>query len=191
MSRRMLIPCCLVLLLMWAAAVARAGKKPHVMLDKDSYSPNLSGKLEGYKNKEVFLADFENQAEDTRIWYYYSPDRNTTYEASPTLHSYLWYCWEKALWKLDLRRVYRDESPSGDIPELRLVFTAWSDRNFLCSVTILKKAAVVFSKSFDVKFDEPAPTDTAQLEQRAYRQMDGIISTILSDDGVKKALEAL
>ncbi|MEW6366652.1 MAG: hypothetical protein AB1714_18640 [Acidobacteriota bacterium] len=190
MSRRMLLPCCLILLLTWAVAPLQAAKKPHVMLDKDSYSPHLSGNLEGYKNKEVFLADFENEAEDTRIWYYYSPDKNTTYEASPTIQSYLWYCWEKALWKLDLRRVYRDSSPSGDIPELRLVFTSWSDRNFVGTVTIWKKAAVVFAKTFDVKFDEPSPAETAQLEQRAYRQMNGIISTILGDDGVRKVLEA-
>ena len=44
-----------------------------------SYYPVFTADLSEYKGKRVYLMNLNNQARDTTVWYYFSPDRQFYY----------------------------------------------------------------------------------------------------------------
>ena len=182
----------LIMVLVLGVAVTANAKKMKIYVQQDKYAPNMGNTLNVYKDKTIFLANFENQAENTSIWYYYgknSKGKKIYYEAAPTLQSYLWYCWEKALLAGGMA-VHRDTNPKPqEVPELRITFTSWSDLNFDCEVTVLKANQQLLRKKYTITFD-PAedPDDEAKLEQRAYQSMDKIITSIMGDPELQNAV---
>ncbi len=84
--------------------------------------------------------------------------------------------------------VYKRDYPIPDeVPELQLVFTSWSDINFSCNITLFKYHHIIYQDEILVKFEPALINNLDDLEQRAYKQMDKIISTIL---GNKKVIDA-
>ena len=165
---------------------AGSGQKT-IWVQQDKYKPDLQNELYNvYKNKEIFLSYFTNKAEDTSIFYYYAKDQSIAYEGAPTLQSYLWYCFEKALISLNML-VYKSDYPIPDeVSELQLAFTSWSDNNFTCNITLFKYGHIIYQDEIMVTFEPAATNNLDDLEQRAYKQMDKIISTIL---GNKKVID--
>jgi len=77
---------CFVVSLFLVLAVAILGcqgvKVPFsqgVKVPLDNYKASFSGGYEAYKGKRVYLMNFDNQANDTSVWRYYSPDKKFGY----------------------------------------------------------------------------------------------------------------
>ena len=184
---RKLIILILTLALVLGFALTANAKKIKIWVQQDKYTPNMDTSLEAYKKVKIFLANFENKAENTTIWYYYGKDskgKKVTYEGAPSLQSYLWYCFEKAMLGAGMS-VYRDTAPNLSTPELQLTFSSWTDLAFDCEVSLLANRQQLFRKTFNITFEPATSDDPAQLEQRAYKQMDKIISTIMSEEKLK------
>lgn len=59
--------------------------------------PELTVDHSVYKGKRVYLMNFENQANDTSVWYYFSPDKKFRYDTDTFIHNYFWYSFQAAL----------------------------------------------------------------------------------------------
>ena len=75
----------------------------YVYIQQDKYAPQLHENLNVYKGTSVYLTGFTNQAGNTTMFYYYSPDKGACYEGSPSLQSYLWHCFSKAFTQLGIK----------------------------------------------------------------------------------------
>ena len=62
-----------------------------------NYYPAFTTDLSEYKGKRVYLMNFDNQARDTTVWYYFSPDKQYAYSGNSMIQNYFWYSFEKAL----------------------------------------------------------------------------------------------
>ena len=175
--------------LLFLVAVSCVPYRSYVWVKQDVYNPKASAKLADYKDRAIFLANFENRAENTTLFYYFDPDHEMYYEGAPTLHSYLWYCFEKALQRAGVL-VYRDTAPPT-VPEFQLSFNSWSDEVFKCYVRLLKNGMIQFQKEFRITFQPPAHPDPEAMEVRAYEDMDKIIETIFLDPALKEAFDKL
>jgi hypothetical protein len=158
----------------------------YVYVQQDKYTPQLHENLNVYKGTAVFLNSFENRAQNTSMFYYYSPDFGVTYEGSPSLHSYVWYCFKKAFTSLGMR-VY-EADPPADVPEIRLVFTTLTDREFKFEVTVLKDGQEVFKNTYAIAAPAPEDMRPEALEERAYRMIDAAVSSILFDQKFQQSL---
>ncbi len=154
-----------------------SGCRTFVELSSDRYVPRLPPTIYGYEGTQLLMQGFENRANDTSIFYYYSPTSRASY-GGPVLASYLWYSFQKALLRLGIH-VY-NQPPAAPVPEMRLGFLSWNDQHFQCEVQLLFPGQVPFVKQYGIT--SPAPVeDPAYMEQQAYRQVDQIVSRIFDD----------
>jgi len=175
-----------VMVLVLSLSITAEAKKTKIYVHQDKYPADVASSLAAYKGKTIFLANFENNANNTTIWYYFRPDnKKVIYEAAPTLQSYVWYCFEKAM-KAAGATVYRDQAPVA-VPELRLSFTSFSETEFTARVELIKNGKSAFVKNITVTDEATQSMDQAELEERAYEQMDKIIKGVMLEPDLKKA----
>ncbi|MBM4356430.1 MAG: hypothetical protein FJ109_21985 [Deltaproteobacteria bacterium] len=151
----------------------------YVFVSQDRYVPKLPPEAEDYRGRTVYMPGFENRAEDTSVFYYYSPDRSATYEGAPSLQSYLWYCFEKALKKAGMA-VYHEGGPVG-APELWIAILSWTDRKLVVEVVLLKETVEVYRAKFTIHGKPPVDGQPEQLEKAAYQMIDNAVAGILRD----------
>ena len=164
-------------LLSLLVVLSLSGCRTFVELNSDRYVPNMPDTIRGYQETQLFLQGFENRANDTTIFYYYSPSSGASY-GGPVLASYLWYSFQKALLRLGIH-VY-DSAPGVPVPEMRLAFSSWSDQHFVCDVQLLFPGQAPLAKRYDLAFSDPGE-DPDHMELRAYRQVDQIVGRIFGD----------
>jgi hypothetical protein len=63
------------------------------------------------------------------------------------------------------------------------------DTRMQASVALRKQAKILFQGDYDVRLDSPRPKDKGQLEARAYRLVDSLVSRILLDEKFRKGLK--
>ena len=159
-----------------------------VYIKQAHYSPRFSADLRAYRGMRVYLMNVVNQANDTTIWYYYSPKRKFTYEGAPTLQSYFWYSFNKALMALGMR-VSRVDNPDPNAPAVQFTMRSISDRQFVFHVEIQKRGVTTFQKGYTIAEPPlpPAMRNVANLEARAYRMITRTIEVVFGDRAFKRA----
>jgi len=154
-----------------------------------NYKPMVTGDYDVYKGKRVYLMNFENQANDTTIWTYSSPDKKFSYSDNNMLQNYFWYSFEKAFTQLGML-VSKMDNPDLAAPAMWVTLLSITDVNYQVSVTVQKRGITVFTEKYAVREPPLAEKDRnpAALEERAYKMTNNLISTILKDAGFQKAL---
>jgi len=82
--------------------VACAPRVESTNIELRRYAPAFTADLSAYKGLRVCLMNVDNQAGDTSIGYYYSPDKQFAYAGDSSLRNYFWYAFEKALVSLGM-----------------------------------------------------------------------------------------
>ncbi len=169
---------------LFACSVGLMGTK----IDLKSYSPALNGGLSIYNGKKIYLMNFDNHAQNTTIWYYYSPDKKFTYGGDSLIHNYFWYSFQKALLNLGME-VSKVGSPDPQAPAMWMTLKSITDNRFEGEVNLQKFGNPFFIKTYSVVAEplgekQRAP---ANLEKRAYDMTNRLIEKILNDPEFKKA----
>ena len=151
------------------------------------YEPVFTRDHSVYKGKSVYLMNFENQAEDTTIWCYFSTDRKFSYGIDTFIHNYFWYGLRDALVGLGMI-VTNVDNRDPKAPAMWLTLMSITDEHFQVRLTVRPIEDVVFVKRYEVK-EPPLPSDDrtpANLEKRAYEMTNRLFETILDDPDFKK-----
>jgi hypothetical protein len=154
-----------------------------------SYNPSLSGDYSVYKGKRIYLMNFDNQAKDTSIWYYYSPDKKVGYSSNDTIHNYFWYAFRNAFEKAGMR-VSNVDNPDLTAPAMWITLLSITDVSYSVRVTVQKTGTTTLEEKYTIQ--EPPPEEKARnlaaLEQRAYGMTHRLIETIMKDPRFRKVL---
>ena len=155
------------------------------------YNPVFTGDYSVYKGKPVYLMNFDNQAKDTSIWNYYSPDKKFSYSASGTIHNYFWYAFQDAFAKAGMR-VSNVDNPDLTAPAMWITLLSITDVGYSVKLTVQKAGATLLEEKYSVQEPplEEKDRNLAALEQRAYRMTNRLIETIMKDPRFRKALTA-
>jgi hypothetical protein len=171
-------------ILLAACAPGMQGTK----IELKRYAPDLTSNLSDYRGKHIYLMNFDNQANDTSIWYYFSPDNRVTYGGDSTLHNYFWFAFEKALTSLGMK-VSNVDRPDPNAPAIWLTLKSVTDVKYEGEVKLQTYGRPVITKTYTV-VEEPLNRDErtpAALEKRAYHMTDKFIETVLTDPEFKSA----
>jgi len=154
-----------------------------------NYKPMFSDDYSVYKGQRVYLMNFDNQANDTTIWAYSSPDKKFSYSDNNVLQNYFWYSFEKAFTNLGML-VSKMDNPDLSAPAMWVTLLSITDENYQVNVTVQKRGITVFTEKYAIQEPPLAEKDRnpAALEERAYKMTNNLISTILKDSGFRKAL---
>ncbi len=155
------------------------------------YAPAITEDLDVYKGKRVYLMNFDNQANDTSVWRYYSPDRKFGYITNDTLHNYFWYAFRDAFLKKGML-VSNMDNPDLNAPAMWVTLLSITDVQYRVRVTVQKKGVTEFTNEYTIQEPPPQEKDPtpAALEQRAYRMTNRLIATILKDSNFQKIITA-
>ena len=151
------------------------------------YKPVFTRDHRVYMGKSVYLMNFENQANDTTIWYYFSTDRKFSYGTKDLIHNYFWYGLRDALVKVGMI-VTNVDNPDPNAPAMWLTLMSITDERFQVKVTVQRKGKPDFVEKYEVQ-ESPLPSDDrkpADLEKRAYEMTNRLFETILDDSDLKK-----
>lgn len=152
-----------------------------------NYDPVFTGDYSVYKGKSVYLMNFENEAKDTTVWYYFSKDRKTSYGNEDLIHNYFWYSLRDALVKLGMK-VTDVDNPDRKAPAMWITLVSITDELFQVRVTVQRVGEPDFVETYRVQ-EPPLPTNDrtpANMEKRAYHMTNKLFETILNDPGFKK-----
>jgi hypothetical protein len=146
------------------------------------YEPSFASDHSVLKGKSVYLMNFDNQAEDTTIWYYFSKDRKISYGNEDLIHNYFWYGLRDALVGLGMD-VTDVDNPDPKAPAMWITLVSVTDEQFQVKLTIQRVGEPDFVKTYRVE-EPPLPSDDrtpANLEKRAYHMTNRLFETILND----------
>jgi hypothetical protein len=154
-----------------------------------TYNPVFTGDYSGYKGKRVYLMNFDNQAPDTKFWYYFSPYIRTFYYTNNSIHNYFWYAFRDAFTKLGML-VSNVDNPDLTAPAMWVTLLSITDENYDVRVTVQKKGITVFTGVYTILEPrlEKKDRNPAVLEERANKMTKKLISTILEDPAFQKHL---
>ena len=155
-----------------------------------NYQPQIAGSdFSAYKGKPVYLMNFENEANDTTMWAYLSPDKKFSYSNDNVLQNYFWFAFQNAFTNLGMA-VSRMDNPDVMAPAVWVTLLSITDVNYQVKVTVQKKGITVFTQQFAIQEPPPAETErnATALEARAYNMTSKLIATILKDPGFQKAM---
>lgn len=153
------------------------------------YEPDFSTSLSAYKDKRVYLMNFDNQDWNTTNFLYYSPDKRFAYTGDSLLHNYFWYAFEKAFVGSGMLVSNAQKPDPAGVP-LWLTLRSITDDRYEVDVKIRVRENMIFIKTYSVSGDpiaEAAKTPD-NLEKRAYRMTNQLIGTILADPAFRETL---
>jgi hypothetical protein len=153
------------------------------------YNPAFSKDYSVYKGKHVYLMNFDNQANDTSIWYYYSPDKKFSYAGDGTIHNYFWFAFQKGFVNLGMI-VSNMDHPDLTAPAMWITLLSVTDASYQVRLTVQKKGITAFTDIYTIQEPPLAEKDRtpAALEQRAYRMTNRLIETIVGDPRFRKVI---
>ena len=178
--------CVIVSVIMIGCGTFRAVKVP-----LSNYNPVLTEDHNLYKGKRVYLMNFDNQANDTSIWNYYSPDKKFSYSTNDTIHNYFWYAFQKSFTKVGMR-VSNMDNPDLTAPAMWVTLLSITDVSYHVRLTVQNRGITVFTEKYTIQEPPLAEKDRnlAALEQRAYIMTNRLIETIMKDPRFRKLLTA-
>lgn len=170
--------------LLFACSVGLMGTK----IELRSYSPALGGGLSVYSGKKIYLMNFDNQAQNTSIWYYYSPDKKFTYVGNSVIHNYFWHSFQKAMLNIGME-VSNVDRPDPRAPGMWVTLKSLTDNRFEVDVNLQKFSNPFFIKTYSIAAEPPGEKQRTpeNLEKRAYDMTNRLIKTILTDPEFKNA----
>lgn len=152
-----------------------------------NFMPKFSADQSVYEGKGVYLMNFQNQASDTSIWDYFSPDHKFCYGTETFIHNYFWYSFQAALVKAGML-VSKADNPDPFAPAMWLTLRSITDEQSVVDLTVQLKGITVFVERYVIS--EPPllgyRRNPDNLEKRAYKMTNRLIEAILSDPGFKK-----
>lgn len=168
-------------------AIIGCGTLNAVKVPLSNYNPVLTGDYSVYKGKHVYLMNFDNQANDTSIWYYYSLDKKFSYSTNDTIHNYFWYAFRNAFAKAGMR-VSNVDNPDLTAPAMWVTLLSLTDVTYFVMLTVQKRGITIFTEKYTIQEPPLAEKDRslAALEQRAYRMTNRLIETIMNDPRFRK-----
>jgi hypothetical protein len=176
-----------VTVLIGAALAIGCGSSQYVYLNHLEYRPDLSGDLEQYRGKAIVITAVYNRAEDTYLCYYCNPDRRLFYSTNETVADYFDFCFTKAFGAAGLS-VHRASGPA-EAPTFELILLSLTDQAARFHV-MLSHYGRYFEKTYQISFP-PIPEqqfeDEGALRKAAYRMVDQMVQTILTDSGFQTA----
>jgi hypothetical protein len=163
-----------------------------VALDQNRYMPSFDPRAyERYRGLRVYMPSFTSRAENTGMNYYYGAGQSALYTGYPTLESYAWYCFEKALKRVGLQ-VFDHEAVPG-MGEMRVTILSLSAGEFVFAVELYRAGLIKLShQEFRVVLP-PAPggRDPGELERYAYLMMDRAVTRVLDDPSFERTLRGV
>jgi hypothetical protein len=165
------------------------GCRATVKVSLNNYNPAFTEDHSAYKGKPVYLMNFDNQADDTSIWYYYSPDKKFSYSIDDAIHNYFWYTFQNAFTKAGMG-VSNVDNPDLTAPAMWITLLSITDASYQVRLTVQNRGVTVFTEKYTVQEPVLAEKDRnlAALEQRAYWMTNRLIETIMKDPGFRKIL---
>jgi len=165
------------------------GCRAAVKVSLGNYNPVLTEDYSAYKGKPVYLMNFDNQANDTSIWYYYSLDKKFSYSIDDTIHNYFWYAFQNAFTKAGMG-VSNVDNPDLTAPAMWITLLSITDASYQVRLTVQKRGVTVFTEKYTVQEPLLAEKDRniSALEERAYRMTNRLIETIMKDPSFQKLL---
>ena len=153
------------------------------------YKPQFTKDLSLYEGKSLYLMNFDNQANDTSIWYYYSSDKKLRYGADSTIHNYFWYAFNDAFIKAGMA-VSSVDHPDLTAPAMWVTLRSITDERYNVRVTVQKRGARTFLKDYSVEETLPAEADRNPqlMAQRAYGMTNRLIESVLGDPEFQKVI---
>jgi len=199
-----IVVCCIIGLLLAGCA---GGTK--VVTTQEKYTPSFkAGDFRSYKGKKLVLSSFFNQAQNTKAYAYFSPDKKLTYEVNIQLETFYYNSFQKAFrqvgvnlvdYAYDDRNPYRHgyywwgvpgpgayRAPKG-VGEFQLTMLSLTDQEFRFKVAVYKDGESKFDKEFTVTMPAATSDNQAELEKRAYSMVDLAFTTILKDRDFSRA----
>ena len=146
------------------------------------YKPHFSKDWNQYKGKSICLMNFDNQANDTSIWYYYSTDQKLYYGADSSIHNYFWYAFYDAFANAGIS-VSSVDHPDLTAPAMWVTLRSITDERYTIRVRVQKKGASTLSKNYSIEEALPADADRSPpvMAPRAYRMTNRLIETVMGD----------
>ncbi len=185
LSDRIIISLKLIIFLMLIVLISCSSSLVKVPLSASKYKSNIfKSEFSQYEGTQIYLEYIDNKAENTSIFYYYSPDGKIQY-GDEALTSYFWYCFRSGLEDIGMG-VYEDP-PSDEVPSLNLTFFSLTDREFKFTIVLRKSGFLLLKKQYIVEMEESATMDKIILENKAYQLIDLTLQKILSDEEFQKA----
>lgn len=163
-----------------------------VSLDQGRYKPQFDPAAYGrYRGVQIYMPSFTSRADNTGMNYYYGAKESVVYTAYPTLESYSWYCFEKAL-KASGLKVYDYEAVKG-MGEMRVVIQYLSAEEFVFAVELYRAGLIRMSHQEFRVVMPPVPDgkDGKALEANAYLLMDRAVTRLLDDPSFERTLRAV
>ena len=169
--------------------VILTGCRGTVKVSLNNFNPAFTEDYSAYKGKPVYLMNFDNQANDTSVWYYYSPDKKFSYSIDDTIHNYFWYAFQNAFTKAGMG-VSNVDNPDLTAPAMWITLLSITDASYRVRLTVQKKGITVFTEKYTLQELPPAEKDRSlpALEERAYSMTNRLIGAIMKDPGFRKAL---
>lgn len=171
------------------------GSSQYVYVQQDKYKPGFSADdYKDYKGKSILLNSFSNKAQNTSTFYYYSNDKKICYEGSPSLQSYIWYCFLKAFMYTGVTVQEPQQAnpfapvtvPQG-IKIMELEFTSFTDTKLEFNINLVKDKQIIYQKNFTITMRPVTNPNPVILEKNAYKLMDEAFTTIVSDSGFRES----
>jgi hypothetical protein len=98
--------------------------------------------------------------------------------------SYFWYALQKGF---ECAGVKIEEGGPVYDAELTLTIKSLTDEEITFQALLTKMGQLVCNKDFVIRMPKVETNEQSVLEQRAYRMLDSIVTTILSDPDIQKA----
>lgn len=167
--------------------ITMMGCRAAVKVSLNNYNPVFTDEYSDYKGKPIYLMNFDNQANDTSIWYYYSLDKKFSYSIDDTLQNYFWYAFQNAFKKAGMG-VSNADNPDLAAPAMWITLLSITDVSYQVRLTVEKREVTVFTEKYAVQEPPLAEKDRnlAALEQRAYAMTNRLIETIMKDSSFRK-----
>ena len=133
--------------------------------------------------------NFDNQANDTSVWYYYSQDQKFSYGTNSTIQNYFWYAFNDAFVKVGML-VSNVDNPDLSAPSMWATLRSITDERYNVRVTVQKRGVSSFVKDYTSQEPPPAEADrtTVHLAQRAYKMTNQLIETMLADPEFQRVI---
>ena len=166
-----------------------------VMLNREKYDCKInSDQFMKFQGKRILLSSIEDKSTNTTNLAYYNPERTVGYQLfyssanswSQPVVSYFWYSLKKGF---ECAGIKIEESGPIYDAELSLTFTSLTDEEIQFRLLLTKLGKLAYQRDYVVSMPKVETNEHAVLEQRAYRMLDSIVSTILTDPGFQQAFQ--
>jgi len=183
-----------------------------ITMTQEKYSPSFrAADYSRYKGKKLVLSSFTNQAQNTKTYNYFSPDKKLNYEGNVSLENLYLNSFTKAFKHIGVNLVdyaydndpnYRHgyrygywwggpgpggyKAPKG-VSEFQFILLSMTDQELKFKVLLFKEGESKLDKEFTVTMPAAGTENAAELEKRGYRLMDLAFTTVMKDRDFQKA----